>query len=145
MTVPVTERFPATGHPIARAALVCVEWFVTVGAVLGGAGMIANNAIGMQQEWLEGSPFASWIVPGVLLLLIVAAPMGTAGYAEVSRLRWAFLASTIAGTAQIGWIIAQWLIFQRFFFLQPIMLACGVLVLALSWSVHRAEPWWPNR
>ena len=51
---------------------------------------------------------------------------------------------SIAVAAQIGWIIAQWLIFQRFFILQPIMLVAGVVVIGLSWWVHRSEPVWPR-
>lgn len=140
MSVPTTEPVRAVAHPVARAALVCVEWFVTIGAVFGGVGLIADNSIGMLPEWLEGTPFTSWLWPGVLLLLVVAVPMGTAGYAEITRRRWAFAASLIAGAAQIGWIAAQWLIFQRYFFLQPIMLACGIAVLVLAWWVHHAEP-----
>lgn len=144
MSVPTTEPVRAVTHPVARFWLVCVEGFVTAGAVFGGVGLIADNAIGMLPEWLERTPFTSWLWPGVLLLLLVAVPMGVAGVAEITRRSWAFAASLIAGTAQIGWIVAQWLILQRYFFLQPIMLACGIGVIALAWWVHRAEPLWPR-
>lgn len=140
MSVPTTEPVRTVGRAVARAALIGVEGFVTVGAVFGGVGLIANNAIGMLPEWLARTPFTSWFWPGVLLLLIVALPMGAAGFAEITRRGWAFAGSLIAGTAQIGWIVAQWLIFQRYFVLQPIMLACGIIVIVLAWWVHRAEP-----
>lgn len=144
MSVPTTEPVRAVTHPVARATLVCVEGFVTAGAVFGGVGLIADNAIGMLPEWLERTPFTSWLWPGVLLLLLVAVPMGIAGYAEITRRRWAFAASLIAGSAQVGWIGAQWVIMQRYFFLQPIMLACGIGVIALACWVHRTEPLWPR-
>ena len=142
MSIPMTQPPRTVAHPVARAVLVGVELLVTVGAVFGGVGLIANNAIGMLPEWLDRTPFTSWVWPGVLLLLIVAVPMGTAGFAEITRRSWAFAASLIAGTAQVGWIVAQWLIIQRYFVLQPIMLTCGVVVAVLAWWVHRGEPLW---
>lgn len=127
-------------HRMAGTILVGVESLVALGAVFGGVGLIANNAIGMLPEWLEGTIFTSWFWPGVFLLLVVAAPMAVAAYAEVTTRRWAYAASLIAGAAQVGWIIVQWLIFQRFFILQPIMLLAGVAVLGLAWWVHRRQP-----
>lgn len=133
-----TIRF--ADHRAAGTILVGVESLVALGAVFGGVGLIANNAIGMLPEWLEGTIFTSWFWPGVFLLLVVAAPMAVAAYAEVTSRRWAYAASLIAGAAQVGWIIVQWLIFQRFFILQPIMLLAGVAVLGLAWWVHREQP-----
>lgn len=133
-----TVRF--ADHRVAGTILVGVESLVALGAVFGGVGLIANNAIGMLPEWLEGTIFTSWFWPGIFLLLVVAAPMAVAAYAEVTSRRWAYPASLIAGAAQVGWIIVQWLIFQRFFILQPIMLLAGVAVLGLAWWVHRRQP-----
>lgn len=139
-TYPLTDRKPGSGWTaLARGLLVGVEMFVAVGAVYGGVGLIANNSIGMLPEWLEGTPFRSWTLPGIFLLLVVAVPMITAAVAELRRLSWAYVASVAAGAAMVGWIIAQLLIIQRYFFLQPIMAGCGVLVLVLAWLVHRGE------
>jgi hypothetical protein len=122
---------------VARWALVGMEGFVAVGAMYGGIGLIANNALHMTDDWLIGTPFQSWTLPGVLLLLVVAVPMIVAAVAELFRLSWAYGASLLAGAAQVGWIVAQWLIMQRFFILQPVMLAAGVIVLLLAWASHR--------
>ncbi len=115
------------------------EVFVAVGAIYGGFGLIADNSIGMLPEWLDGTPFSSWTLPGIFLLLVVAAPMTTAAVAELRRLSWAYTASVIAGGAMVGWIIAQLAIIQRYFFLQPIMAGFGVAVLWLAWFVHHRE------
>ncbi len=139
MTSTVSVRQQATGRKPVHFSLILLEVFVAVGAVFGGVGLIADNAIGMLPEWLEGTPFASWTVPGFLLLLVVALPMATAAYAEIRYLSWAFAASVLAGAAQLGWIVAQWLIIQKFFFLQPVMLAAGAGVLVLAWWAHRGE------
>jgi len=125
--------------------LVAVELFVAVGAVFGGIGLVANNAIGMLPEWLDGTPFQSWVLPGVFLFAVVALPMSVAAVAELRRVRWAYAASLLAGAAQVGWIAAQWLIMQRYFFLQPVLLSAGVAVLLLARAAHRGEPIRPLR
>ena len=104
---------------------------MAVGAVYGGVGLISGNAIHITDEWLAGMPFN----PGycrVFLLIVVALPMTVAAVAEIRRLSWSYRAALVAGGAQIGWIIAQWLILQRFFFLQPAMFAAGGAVLLLA-------------
>ncbi len=121
----------------ARWALVGVELFVAVGAFYGGIGLIADNAIHISDDWLVGTPFDSWVLPGIFLLLVVAAPMTVAAVAELRRRRWAYTASVVAGVAQIGWIIAQWVIMQRFFVLQPVMFTAGTVVVLLAWATHR--------
>ena len=57
-------------------------------------------------------------------------PMGVAAVAEVRRRSWAGRASLVAGGLLIGWILAQWLVMQRLFYLQPVTFAAGVAVLS---------------
>ena len=125
---------------VARWALVAVEGVVAAGAVYGGVGLIAGNAIHISDDWLVGTPFDSWLLPGIFLLLVVAVPMLVAVVAELFRPPWAYGASLLAGAAQIGWIVAQWVIMQRFFVLQPVMLTAGLVVVLLAWAAHRGNP-----
>ena len=134
-----TASRPSQLVQVARWALVGMECLVAVGALYGGIGLMAQNAIDISDEWLIGTPFDSWLLPGALLLLVVAAPMTIAAVAELFRVRWAYGASLVAGAAQVGWIAAQWLIMQRFFVLQPIMFIAGLLVLLLAWAAHRGD------
>ena len=87
---------------------------------------------------VAGHPVESWTWPGIFLLIVVAVPMTVAAVAEATRAGWAYPASLLAGAALIGWIVAQWVIVQRYFFLQPLMFTTGVLVLGLAWWTHRA-------
>jgi hypothetical protein len=134
-----SKRPAPAGRTAARAVLIGVEGLVAVGAAYGGIGLIAGNAIEMRNEWLDGTPFTSWVLPGVFLLVVVALPMAVAVIGEWTRTRWSYAAGLVAGAAQIGWICAQWLIMQEYFFLQPIMLAFGAVVLALTWWIHLGE------
>lgn len=124
---------------IARWSLIALELIVAANAVYGGIGLM-QGGLGMPAQWLAGTPFESWVLPGMFLLAVVAAPMALAAAAELSRRWWAYAASLAAGALQAGWIVAQWAIMQRFFFLQPVMLAAGALVIVLAWWVHHGEP-----
>ncbi len=123
--------------------VVAPEVLVTLAAVYGGVGLVWGNAIGMLDEWLVGTPFTSWVLPGALLLVVVAVPMAVAAVLELRRSAWAGVASVAAGAAQIGWIAAQLAIIGRYNVQQPIMLACGLTVLLVALTVRRDRPLWP--
>jgi hypothetical protein len=128
---------------------ITLELIVAGMALYGGVGLmwdlVADNAIGMSQDWLEGTPFTSWVLPGVFLLAVVAVPMGTAAVLELRRSPWAAAASVVAGAAQVGWIAAQLAVMQRYFFLQPVVLGAGLAVLALALWAARHRPLIPRR
>jgi hypothetical protein len=141
--VTATRTGEVTAH---RGRLVAAaELLVTLAALYGGVGLIADNAIGMGDDWLAGTPFTSWMWPGILLLLVVAAPMAVAAVLELGGSRWATTASVLAGAAQIGWIGAQLLVMQRYHVLQPIMLGFGLLVVLMALWTHRRTPLGPER
>jgi hypothetical protein len=124
------------GHA-GRWVTVGIEVLVAVMALYGGIFMIWDNKLGMLDEWLEGTPFTSWTVPGLLLIAVVAVPMLTAAALEARRHRWAPQASIVAGTAQIGWIGAQLVIMQRYNFQQPIILGAGLAIVIVTLWVYR--------
>ena len=68
----------APARLLTRFAVIGLETIAAVSALGGGIGLVAGNAIGMPAGWLAATPFSSWLVPGVLLLLVVAVPMGVA-------------------------------------------------------------------
>jgi hypothetical protein len=74
-------RGTPTGVP-ARAVLVVLELLLGVSAGYGAVGLLAGT-LGMSDDWLLGTPFADWAVPGVALLLVVAAPMLGAAFLEL--------------------------------------------------------------
>jgi hypothetical protein len=112
--------------------------------MIGGVGLMWNDVMGMPDSWLEGTPFTSWVLPGVLLLAVVAAPMGAAAVLEWRRSPLAAVASIAAGVAQIGWIAAQLAIMQKYNFLQPVMLSFGLAVLLFAVWARRYQPLIPR-
>jgi hypothetical protein len=65
--------------------LIGLELLIAASAAFGGIGLIWNNAIRMPDDWLHGTPFGTWVLPGVLLLLIITGPMITAAVLEIRR------------------------------------------------------------
>lgn len=127
---------------------IVVELLIVAAASYGGVGLmwdlVADNAIGMTQDWLVGTRFTSWVLPGVFLLAVVAAPMGAAAVLELRRSPWAAAASVVAGAAQVGWIAVQLAVMQRYFVLQPVMIGAGLVVLALALWAARHRPLVPT-
>jgi hypothetical protein len=106
--------------------------FTAVGALYGGIGLMTTG-LGIPDEWLQSTPFDSWVLPGVALLAIVAAPMTAALIAELRGQPAADRLSLTAGLLLIGWIVVQVVMIQRFNPLQPTMFLIGVAIAGLSW------------
>lgn len=117
--------------------LITLELLIAASALGGGVGLIWNDAIRMPDEWLRGTPFSTWVLPGVFLLLIVAGPMITAAVLELRGSSWSVVVSVSAGSAQVGWIAAELLIMQRYNVLQPVMMLCGLAVMLIALWVRR--------
>ncbi|MFR9803937.1 hypothetical protein ACL02T_16790 [Pseudonocardia sp. RS010] len=121
-------------------ALAGLELLIAAAAIYGGVGLAAGNLIGMPDDWLAGTPFTSWLWPGVFLLLVVAVPMVAAAVLELRHDRRAVVASVLAGAAQVGWIAVQLLVMQRYHVLQPVMSLAGLAVLVLAVAIHCRLP-----
>ena len=126
----------------ARRLLIVIELVIAVNA-LGGSTYGVAGAKGVPREWLEGSPFDSYVVPSLILLVVVAGGMTAAASALIVRHKRAAEISIGAGLVLIGWIVVQVLIIP-FSWLQPAFFAGGLLVVALGWRLRNrrvvAEP-----
>lgn len=138
---PGTQRGTADRRPW---SVIVLEVLTAVAAGYGGIGLVWDDAVGMPDDWLTGTPFPSWAVPGVLLLLVVGLPMGLAAVLELRRSVWAAASSVAAGSAQIGWIAAELLVMRRYNVLQPVMLLVGLAVLLLAVWDRRRRPLMPS-
>jgi len=93
----------------------------------------------MPLTWLHQTPFTSWVLPGVALLIGVAVPQFTALGLILAGHRWALAGGYMAGLALVLWIAVQVLILQRYFFLQPVIAAAGATEMLLAWLWQRAD------
>ena len=103
---------------------------VAAASVFGGIRLI-HDGLGMPAAYLTATPFSSWELPGLALLVGVAVPQLAAAILIAAGHRWALPVSYLAGAALVAWIVVQLLVMQRYFFLQPVIAALGIAELAL--------------
>jgi hypothetical protein len=123
-----------------RGLLILVELVIALNAY-GGAWWGLAGAENVPHEWLEGTPFDSYVIPSLILLIAVGGGMTAAAAALLLRYRRAAEVSIAAGVVLIGWITAQVLLIGPnggLSWLQPTMFAAGLLVAALGFRLRRA-------
>lgn len=119
-----------------RAGLLITQGFVAVTAIVGGLFMalgawLGPDALGLPAEaslppaLLEGTPFSSYLVPGLLLAAIVGGTHLWAFLLLFRRTRWAEFFAAVAGFAILIWIFVQ-MVFVPFSFLQALYFTAGL-------------------
>jgi hypothetical protein len=123
---------------IARLVLLSAQAFVAVTALAGGLALVVgsvNPAWGSMlmppQEYLEGSPFSSYLIPGMLLILLVAGVHAVAFVTTLSESRWGMPLSAAGGFACLIWIFVQ-MIYIPFSFLQALYFGLGLVELGVT-------------
>jgi len=123
---PGTTRIP---HRIWWVSLLVVGWFNLVSALAGGIGLIFANGLGMPLYLLENSPFDSFVVPGLILLLIVGGTQALAVLLQHRRHPWYPAAAGVAGFGMVIWIYVEVALLPGYAFLMTLYFATGLLQL----------------
>lgn len=120
-----------------RTALMIATGFVAVTAVAGGAALVTGSVapdlatvLSPPAEYLAGSPFDSYLVPGLVLALVLGGVHLIAFLLLARRRPRALLATVVAGYAAVIWIVVQMTIIP-FSVLQAIYVAAGLLEIGL--------------
>lgn len=126
--------------------LVALHVVLGIGALYGGWMLLTDPiGFGMQPEWLSGSPFHSYLLPGLFLFVVLGLfPLLVAkGLVQRRALpiayvfniyrdrHWAWTYSLVVGLVLIGWITVQIALVPHFW-MQPLFLSVGLLVLILT-------------
>lgn len=98
----------------------------------GGGWYALSGAENVPLEWLEGSPFHSYFLPGLFLFVVVGGVCLISALMLFFNARKALAVTRIAGAVLLGWILIQLLIIGYVSFLQPAVLTAAVVVLVLS-------------
>jgi hypothetical protein len=134
------RAYPAR-RPIQRPGWVWLgiglQVFVGVMAVPVGLLMVADpngSPVGIPHDWIADTPFGSFLLPGLFLLLVNG--VGQLGAAALAIARH-WLAPWVMGglgVALVAWIAVQ-LLFIPLSFLQPLIFVIGAVegVVALLW------------
>lgn len=121
-----------------RIALMTVQTFIALTAALGGVALIVGTLLPSLAtvfmpplDYLAGSPFSSYLVPGLALLLVVGGTQAAALLLTLIRSPWSAVTSALAGFACLAWIFVQ-MIYIPFSVLQLVYAALGGIELALT-------------
>jgi hypothetical protein len=134
------------GTPLLRicgATLFVASVFVALTAVGGGITL----AIGIDKfpaGWLVGTPFASYLIPGLILAVVVGGSAAVAAVAVLRRADVGALTSMLAGAILLGWLIGERLILPKeafvpqFWWLEAVYIAAGLMMVLPALAVRLA-------
>ena len=134
-----TQPLPTPPAPLTAWGRVLFVLFVVNGlsAVAGSIGVM-RGLMPFPDVWLHGTPFHGYFVPGLILCVVVGGSHLAAAYILSRSLRFAKIASRIAGLILIGWMIGE---FKVIGFQAPIQVwfvTLGLLEVGLSFTrLHR--------
>ncbi len=124
-----------------RRVTTVLAGFVGVTAVLGGVELVTGYPVRQPVEWLAGTPFDSYLVPGLLLAALVGGSAVLAFIAAIrSDPRWP-RSAIVAGAVLCGWIMAEMVMLD-----QPttptaaevVYLVIGACLVVLGWWATQA-------
>ena len=81
--------------------------------VAGGIGLVfdpSGESLGIPSSWLAGSPFADYLIPGVILLVVLGIVPLADLYGLWTRRYWGWLGALLIGFALLVWIGVEILI-----------------------------------
>ena len=120
-----------------RITLLVIEAFVAVTAFAGGTALVLGallpgfaSVITPPTEYLEGSPFSSYLVPGLVLALVLGGVNAIAFVLLLRRRPSASFAAAAAGYAALIWIFVQMTVIP-FSLLQAVYFIAGAVELGL--------------
>lgn len=106
--------------------------FAALNAFGGGYYALAG-AEGVPAEWLKGSPFHSYFIPGIILFFVVGGSFLFAAIAVFARFRFARKAAIISVMIVFMWLAVQLSIIGYVSWMQPTTATVGLIILILAW------------
>ncbi len=121
-----------------RISLIVLEVFVALTAVVGGIGLSVTNGLGMPLQWLQGSPFSSYVIPGLALAILVGGSSLLAAWLMIAGHGWGALASLAAGFCMMVFEVVEVAVIGLLTWMQPFYFGIGLLIMALAVLLGRA-------
>jgi hypothetical protein len=127
---------PHAGRP--PRGLITIQVLMGLAAIGGGIGLLVDR-IGMPRETLDGTPFSSFTIPALLLIVVVGGGHLAAAWLAWTRRPAAPLASLAAECILLGWIAVEIVMvdIEGSRPMQIVVFACAFLILGLAWRWRR--------
>jgi hypothetical protein len=126
----------------ARVALAALAGFVAVTAVGGGIALATRAETDrFPADLLEGTPFTSYLIPGLILAVVVGGSAAVATAATLRRPADGAWASLLAGVVMMGWIVGEVLILapSARSWIEAVYFALGLVMAGLALALGRAQ------
>jgi len=148
MVVTEGAGMPALANRATSVTLVVMLVFSVLSCMAGAILGIAANGAGVPLSYLEGSPFTSYALPGLILGVVVGGTQLAGAIAVLASHPAGMLLSAIAGFGMIVWIFVELAVMEQYFWMQSLYFILGIAelaaVLALSGIAPRVvAPWKP--
>lgn len=96
------------------------------------------GAEGVPTAWLDGSPFSTYVVPSLILLVVVGGAFAAAAALVLAGSRRGRTAALLAAGVVLGWIAVQVAIIGHVSWMQPATAIAGLVIAALAWWAPQA-------
>jgi hypothetical protein len=97
-----------------------------------------SGGLDLPKEWLDGTPFSDYFIPGLILFVVIGGIMLAASLAVWSRNLFSGPVSLVAGSALVIWATVQIILIGYRSWMQPTFFAFGLAVVALSLPLVRS-------
>lgn len=123
-------------------SLVAVLLLLTngAGAVYGGTLLILDPSgarMGLPLNLLAHSPFADYLIPGIVLLTFNGVSSVVIAVAAAMRVSWFPLLTILQGVVLNGWLMVQINMIQYVYFLHYVMGTVAVALIAVGWMCRK--------
>jgi len=118
-----------------RKLFAIFQFAVSVSAIAGSLALFGRFHPPL--EWLAGSPFHSYLIPGVILLFAIGGSYLLAGITLWRRSKFSSEISATAGFTMLIWIFVQISVIKHTSWLQSFYFAVGLLTLTSAFYLMR--------
>ena len=124
-----------------RIVLAALLTFVGLGGVFGGIQMLVDpyQPMGMTPHMIIRTPFDTYAVPGVLLLVLLGLVPLALAVAVLLRTPFATVCAGVFGLGLLAWIGTQWVLTDARLWLQPVLFTVGLAVVVVAALLERRE------
>ncbi|MCF8242457.1 MAG: hypothetical protein K9J16_13850 [Melioribacteraceae bacterium] len=124
-----------------RISLMILQIFSGLSGLFGGLILIIDptgNSIQLKSEWLNATPFADFLIPGIILFIFIGVGHIFGFIITIIKHKLRFVIALVLGCILISWIAFQVGLIGYKNFLQPLYFIVGLLEVLLSITYKRA-------
>lgn len=125
-------------------SLLVITVFNALSSIVSGIAMLATGGLGMPIAFLETSPFPSFTLPGLILVIVVGGTQALAAGLLVARRESSLLWSAIAGFGMLIWIFTEVVLIREAAWLQVLYFVTGAMQLTLVLALLGVVSWLPR-